>query len=309
MPADKTILILAANPSDTTRLRLPEEVREIEAGLNLSTGRDRFNLISQGAVRPEDLRRSLLKHQPQVVHFSGHGAGEQGLIFEDDHGQAKPISTDALARLFGLCPSVECVLLNACYSQVQAQAIGQHVEYVVGMNDAIGDRAAIKFAVGFYDALGYGRSVPEAYEFGLAAIDLDGIDETATPVLLVRGVASKGDAGPDVGPDLALEEPEGLVPVGSPFYMERSPIETDCYETVIRPGSLIRIKAPRQMGKTSLLVRTLDWARSQGFKTVRLSFQEADTQTLDDLDELKFIFPSASTAHRLTSACPSSYES
>lgn len=305
MSADKTILILAANPSDTVRLRLPQEVREIEAGLNLSTGRDRFSLISQGAVRPEDLRRALLKHKPQIVHFSGHGAGEQGLIFEDDFGKAKPISTDALARLFGLCPSVDCVLLNACYSQVQAEAIGQHIDYVVGMNDMIGDRAAIKFAVGFYDALGYDRSVPEAYEFGLAAIDLDGIDETATPVLLVRGVISQGSAHrdgvklanlePDREPEIELEEPEGLVPVGSPFYVERSPIETDCYETVIRPGSLIRIKAPRQMGKTSLLVRTLDWARSQHFKTVRLSFQEADTKTLDDLDEFLQWFCSSVT--------------
>lgn len=301
MSADKTILILAANPSDTVRLRLPQEVREIEAGLNLSTGRDRFSLISQGAVRPEDLRRALLKHKPQIVHFSGHGAGEQGLIFEDDLGKAKLISTDALVRLFGLCPSVDCVLLNACYSQVQAEAIGQHIDYVVGMNDAIGDRAAIKFAVGFYDALGYDRSVPEAYEFGLAAIDLDGINETAVPVLLVRGVVSKGSAQQDgvklanLESEIELEEPEGLVPVGSPFYVERSPIETDCYETVIRPGSLIRIKAPRQMGKTSLLVRTLDCARSQNFKTVRLSFQEADTKTLDDLDEFLQWFCSSVT--------------
>ena len=289
MAADKTILILAANPSDTLRLRLPEEVREIEEGLNLSSGRDRFKLISQWAVRPEDLRRALLKHQPQLVHFSGHGAGDQGLIFEDEAGNAKPISTEALARLFGLCPTVECVLLNACYSQVQAQAIGQHIDYVVGMNDAIGDRAAIEFAVGFYDALGYDRSIPEAYEFGLAAIDLQGIDETATPILQVRGAIDKAN------PDLELEEPEGLVPLGSPFYVERSPIETDCYETVIRPGSLIRIKAPRQMGKTSLLVRTLDQARSQGFKTVRLSFQEADTKTLDDLSEFLQWFCSSVT--------------
>ncbi|MEM8503613.1 MAG: AAA-like domain-containing protein [Cyanobacteria bacterium P01_D01_bin.1] len=338
--ADKeTILILAANPSDTSRLRLPEEVREIEEGLTLSAGRDRFQVESQWAVRSDDLRRALLKFQPQIVHFSGHGTGEQGLVLETDTGLAKRVTGGALARLFSLCPSVECVVLNACYSQVQASAIARHVDYVVGMTKAIGDRAAIKFSVGFYDGLGYGRTIVDAYGFGLSAIDSEGIPETATPILQVREgltssqprrqtsdvvaglrdtFAGKVDApidGRDIGlaedfePEvagddtiiqpsgqssgqpssadsaIALEEPQGLVPLNSQFYIERSPIETDCYEIVVRPGSLIRIKAPRQMGKTSLLVRTLAHARTRGFATVRLSFQEADSQALNDLDE------------------------
>jgi hypothetical protein len=137
----KTILILAANPSDTARMRLGNEVREIEEGLALSEGRDRFQVASQWAVRPDDFRRALLKFEPQIVHFSGHGTGEQGLVFEDDTGLAKPVSSAALARLFSLCPSVECVVLNACYSKVQASAIARHVDYVVGMTKAIGDRS------------------------------------------------------------------------------------------------------------------------------------------------------------------------
>ncbi|MEM9482735.1 MAG: AAA-like domain-containing protein [Cyanobacteria bacterium P01_F01_bin.116] len=311
--AAKTILILTANPSDTSRLRLDEEVREIQEGLNLSAERDSFNVVSQWATRPDDLRRALLKYKPQIVHFSGHGAGTEGLLLESDTGSAKPVSSLALSRLFGLFPSVECVLFNACYSQVQAEAVVEHVDYVVGMTDAMGDRAAIEFAVGFYDALGYGHPVPFAYEVGLSAIALEGIDEVATPILKVRkGLAedpddsqeasapepktksgSKAENKPDpkqkpndaADKPVILEEPEGLVPLDSPFYIERLPIETDCYETVVRPGSLIRIKAPRQLGKTSLLVRTLAHARSQGFETVRLSFQTSDNDTLNDLDE------------------------
>ena len=162
MTANKTILILAANPFDTSRLRLPEEVREIQKGLALSEGRDRFQVVSQWAVRPDDLRRALFKYEPQFVHFSGHGTGEQGILLEDDVGNAKQVTGAALAGLFRLFPSVECVLLNACYSDVQAKAIARHIDYVVGMTKDIGDRAAIEFAVGFYDALGYGRKVSEA---------------------------------------------------------------------------------------------------------------------------------------------------
>ncbi|MGB3301018.1 MAG: AAA-like domain-containing protein [Phormidesmis sp.] len=287
MLADKTILMLSANPSDTARLRLDKEVREIQQGLQLSAGRDRFTVISQWAVRPDDLRRALLKHQPQIVHFSGHGVGAQGLLLENDQGKAMRVSSEALARLFGLCPSVGCVLLNACYSQVQASAIAQHIGYVIGMTQDIGDRAAIKFAVGFYEALGYDRSVPQAYEFGLAAIDLEGINETATPVLLVKDSlpASECDQANRNDLPLPMEEPEGRVPLDSAFYIARTPVEIDCYEAVVRPGSLIRIKAPRQMGKTSLLVRTLAHAQSQGLETVRLSFEMADNKALNNLDD------------------------
>jgi AAA-like domain/TIR domain/CHAT domain len=183
----KKILILTANPKNSDKLRLDEEVREIQEGLQRSRSRDQFEIISKWAVRPDDLRRALLDHEPQIVHFSGHGAGTNGLILENNAGQMKPVSTQSLARLFKLFQDkVECVLLNACYSEVQANAIHQHIDHVIGMSQAIGDRAAIEFAVGFYDGLGADRSYADAFEFGLSAIDLEGIPETDTPQLKQR---------------------------------------------------------------------------------------------------------------------------
>jgi hypothetical protein len=70
----KKILILTANPKNTDKLRLDEEVREIEEGLQRSRRRDQFEIISRWAVRPDDLRRALLDHEPQIVHFSGIGS-------------------------------------------------------------------------------------------------------------------------------------------------------------------------------------------------------------------------------------------
>ncbi|MCC5617411.1 AAA-like domain-containing protein [Nostoc sp. CHAB 5836] len=183
----KKILILTANPKDTDNLRLNEEVREIQIGLERARKRDQFEIISRWAVRPDDLRRALLDYEPQIVHFSGHGAGTQGLILEDSAGKMQLVSAQSLARLFKLFQNkVECVLLNACYSEVQAEAICQHIDYVVGMNQAIGDRAAIKFAVGFYDGLGAGRSLEDAFESGCIAMDLESIPESATPILKKR---------------------------------------------------------------------------------------------------------------------------
>ena len=81
---------------------------------------------------------------------------------------------------------VNCVILNACYSETQAKTIAKHIPFVIGMNQAIGDEAAIAFSVGFYKALGAGRSVKEAYEFACVEIQLEGIPEYLTPVLLER---------------------------------------------------------------------------------------------------------------------------
>jgi hypothetical protein len=122
------------------------------------------------------------------VHFCGHGT-EQGIVFEDDSGDSKMVDGEALAGLFDLfADSVQCVLLNACYSEIQAQAIVRHIPYVVGMNKPIGDRAAIQFAMGFYDALGAGKPVEFAYKLGCTAIRMDGGGEYETPVLL-KGTA------------------------------------------------------------------------------------------------------------------------
>lgn len=137
----KKILILSANPINTSQLRLNEEVREIQAGLERAKNRDKFEIIAKLAVRTDDLRRALLDYEPQIVHFCGHGAGVEGLALENILGEMQLVSTESLARLFKLFQdNIECVLLNACYSDVQAEAIYQHIDCVVGMNRAIDDR-------------------------------------------------------------------------------------------------------------------------------------------------------------------------
>ncbi|ASC73224.1 hypothetical protein XM38_041860 [Halomicronema hongdechloris C2206] len=184
----KSILLLAANPKGTGSLRLQEEEREIKERLRLA-GYGKVPINSTGATRTRDIQQAMLDFKPQVVHFTGHGSGKDGLAFEDVAGNLKLIGSDALANLFKLFSNhVECVVLNACYSEFQAEAIAQHIDYVIGMNQAIGDRAAIEFSVGFYTALGAGESVEFAYELGCNAIQLEGIPEHLTPVLFAKKI-------------------------------------------------------------------------------------------------------------------------
>ena len=209
-PTPKTILILAANPRGTSPLQLGEEVRDIQAGLDRARQRDRFVLVQQWAVSDQEVRRALLDYSPHIVHFSGHGMGTadrspsespadspldsrkltaedaevSGLVLENAKGQPQLVSGEALAELFALfADRIECIVLNACYSATQAQAIAQHIPYVVGMKQAIGDAAAIQFSVGFYDAILAGKSIEFAYQLGCNAIRTAGIPEHLTPVL------------------------------------------------------------------------------------------------------------------------------
>ena len=180
----KTILILTANPKTTTSLRLDEEVREIDAGLQRAKKRAEFNLEQRWAVRVRDVSQALLDFEPQIVPFSGHGSRDDGLALEDQTGNVQLVDAVALAELFKLfTPHIECVLLNACYSEAQADAIVRHIPYVIGMTKEIGDQASIEFAVGFYTALGAGKSIDFSYQFGCSAIQLAGIPEHLTPVL------------------------------------------------------------------------------------------------------------------------------
>lgn len=177
------ILVLSSNPQDTTRLRLDKEIREIEEGLQRSKKREQLILEKRWAVRLRDLRRAMLDHEPDIVHFCGHG-DRRGLVVEDENGNTKVVSPDALANLFELFQNqVNCVVLNSCYSQLQANGINRNIDYVIGMQNGIRDEAAIEFAVGFYDALGAGKSVEEAFKFGYNAIQLFHLADQMQPVL------------------------------------------------------------------------------------------------------------------------------
>ncbi|MEG4344414.1 GUN4 domain-containing protein [Microcoleus sp. A003_D6] len=166
------ILILASNPRKD--LNLDREIRDLRGVIEKSRNREEFEVVDELAVRVGDLQELLFRHQPQIVHFCGHGSGEQGLVFESDMGREHLVSTDALSNLFRLFSnSIECVLLNACYSEEQAGAIVDHINYVIGMNQEIRDDAAIAFSKGFYRALGYACSIEQSYEFGCNAIQLE----------------------------------------------------------------------------------------------------------------------------------------
>lgn len=79
-------------------------------------------------------------------------------------------------------------------------------------------------------------------------------------------------------------DPSGPLSLDSPLYLLRPPIEDLAFAKILQPGSLIRIKAPMKMGKTSLILRLLAHAQSHGIQTVSLDFQQVDNAIFSDID-------------------------
>ena len=181
------ILFLAANPKNTPTLQLDEEIRAITQKIRSSEYRDSLELISAWAVRADDLLQVFNEHKPHIVHFSGHGSSEGEIILVDNSGFTKSVSQKAIIALFTtLKDNVRVVVFNACYSKSQALAVTEVIDCTIGMNTAIGDPAAITFAASFYRAIGFGRSIQQAFEQGKTALLLEGIQEDKTPELLIK---------------------------------------------------------------------------------------------------------------------------
>ncbi|OCQ93317.1 hypothetical protein BCD67_03480 [Oscillatoriales cyanobacterium USR001] len=82
-----------------------------------------------------------------------------------------------------------------------------------------------------------------------------------------------------------IELPGSPISLNSRFYIERPPTEALIYKELSKPGSLIRIRAPRKMGKSSLMLRLLNQADVFGYRTVKIDFQQADAAIYQNIDK------------------------
>jgi MFS family permease len=162
------LLILSSNPRGD--LKINREVSDLHNAIK------RFGNFEIGLgleVRSQELSGLLAEHSPQFVHFCGHGAGEKGLVFQDENEREQLVSTEILARIFKtFSEEINCAVLNACDSDRQSEAIVQHIDYSIGMSQPILDQAAHLFSIGFYKGLAAGKSIEQAYEMGCIAIQI-----------------------------------------------------------------------------------------------------------------------------------------
>ncbi len=187
VPERITVLFFATNPIDTDQLRLDKEARDIQEKIRMSEHRDSISFITRWAVRPADVLQAINEVNPDVVHFSGHGADNGNLVLENTDGSAKLITKEAMTQIItSASDRIHLLFFNACFSQEQAEAIVQNVDAAIGMTTSIGDNAACVFASQFYSALGFGLSVQRAFKQAQSLLLTEEPAEYNTPKLFVK---------------------------------------------------------------------------------------------------------------------------
>ncbi len=184
------VLFFSADPhsvSGGNRLQLDAEVREIRQKVSTASHRDDLDFDAHWAARPGDLLQALDETRPRVVHFSGH-CGDAGLVLVGAQAsRGQHVGASALAKLFGMYRGdIRVVVLNACLSLPQAEAIAEVVGCAIGTQSEITDAAAITFSSTFYQAIASGKSVQSAFDKARLALALDHFHEQDCPQLVVR---------------------------------------------------------------------------------------------------------------------------
>ena len=234
------VLFLAANPAGTTPLALDEEIRAVDAMIRGSEHRDRLHLVSHWAVRLEDLSGLLMRQRPDVVHFSGHGADTGDICLVGGDGTPSTVPQAALAGLFRvLKDNVRVVVFNACHSEAQAKAVAKVIDCAVGMSRTIDDDHAIAFAAEFYQALGYGKSVRDAYELGVVRLIGQGVPDARKLVKLHKRRAIDPTAVVLVGTGPGATSPEPPAPAPDPDVEMFAQLERDMPDVLDKLGAVL----------------------------------------------------------------------
>jgi hypothetical protein len=182
------VLFLAADPFRAGAApRLDEEVRAIEQAVGEGPAREALELVPYFATRTRDVQDALLLHEPQIVHFTGHGDAPGAICLADEHGRAQRVDREALRGLLGVLQgSVRIVVLSGCDTSPTVDALGEVADYTIGINSSPSDGSSLHFAQAFYSALAMGRNVLTAFERGLSEMEMEGRPESAMPVRRIR---------------------------------------------------------------------------------------------------------------------------
>src|SRR5437870_4060634 len=134
------ILFLAANPVDAKyHPQLDKEFSAISEKIRAGKARDSFKLVSEWCVTPDNLQQILLTHEPHIIHFSGHANKE--LSLEDKSRNTFPLDRQAFTDLVEILKdNIRIVVLNACYTEEQAEKLIEAVDFTIGMDNVLNDQ-------------------------------------------------------------------------------------------------------------------------------------------------------------------------
>lgn len=174
-----TVLMMCASPIGETPLRLDQEARDLKEQLQMVKEKQQNIIVEHAwAIRNDQIQTEVLNAKPEILHFSGHGNVDR-LYFEDKTGQAIEVSAVAIGGLVRQAKTIDCVILNACYSDSLSVALKPHVSAIIGCSSGIDDDAAVVFSSAFYRTLANGKSYKDSFEWAINELEIRGMNAEA----------------------------------------------------------------------------------------------------------------------------------
>ena len=184
LPESITVLYLSASPVDANRLRVDEEAREIREAIARSEHSHAISLETRWALRTMDLITAINETRPTIVHFSGHGAEDGSLAFEDDFGMVKLVTKETIATVLAtVADEIRLLVFNACFSAQQARVVSGIIGAAIGMEEPVDDRTAVTFASQLYSSVGFGCSLQTSFDQAKARLVMENCPDFDNPQL------------------------------------------------------------------------------------------------------------------------------
>lgn len=173
----KTILFIASSPDGVAMANANRQLRSIQEALQRMRKEDFYEIKNLGFIQPSELIGEVIKNKPDFIHFFMHNDTVEGLFFENGNGNAIPFDSTKLKRLFERVTNnkkIECVVLNACNTQIHKEAVSLYVPNVVyttdfipdvvepGNNDTVASLFTRKFYEGVFSDKSYTDALMEA---------------------------------------------------------------------------------------------------------------------------------------------------
>ncbi len=291
------VLFIHAHPKN---LPVGFEERVSKKIVNLT---EKVELTNLANPTTEELREAI-KKQPHVLHFLGHGKPGELALRNPETGEALWFPDQSLSDLI-YTSGIKLVVLQACesaassvefsFSGTASQVVKSHIPAVVAFRYPIEQPFAWHFIETLYTSISEGKPLDFAVQAGREALanNSHSSRDFGAPVLWMRfknGILIEPpiknnsiNFGKTTVNSISQAQ-KSKSHSANPYYIERPLIEQRCYEAIEQTAALLRIKAPKQMGKRMLMERILSYGRKKNYKTVILSFDLIPTHFFDDLD-------------------------
>jgi hypothetical protein len=192
MPDKLKLLLLAANSMDARDSRAADEIQAIARAIQAAPLRDKFDVQKELAVRVSDIGPLLLKHNPDILHFSAHSRKTEGLVLENDLGHIAKVQCAELKEvLLSAGSNLQLVFLGFCYSADCAKAMSTRIDFVLGIEGQISVESSLALTRAFYEALTSGSSIEQAVAYGKSILGLEGLPGADAVVLQVQDGADE----------------------------------------------------------------------------------------------------------------------